>query len=445
VHLQSIQPVTVSDNASSDANEHENRVLFVGTHHAREWISLEVPYLLARYLVEHYNDSGIKPLIDNEEIWIVPLLNPDGFEYTRTTDRLWRKNRHHIPIPFWPDCHGVDLNRNYGASTWGTIDDSANSRTCVDLLLGERDTYIGPNSFSELETQAIRNLFQNNYIDAVLSYHSFSQLILWPWGYTTSKIGNAADREFMENVAKDMRDRIKTVSNEAYIPEQSSSLYRTAGDLTDWTYETYGIPSFTIELRPTSSNPGFVLPADQIDDTFNENLPAALRLLEAYRPSVNNPTETNPVNAGPYNNAKKIFVDISGVGKGRTKSDFGVKVGGRQGTVVSAVSTGVNRYTLGVMPPTQLANGIYSLEVTIGGSSATQSNAVSYADVSNADVMLVIDRSGSMDYSGYLEPAKTAAMQFVDFMQNGDKIGIVSFDQSSYVNFPLSTISGASC
>ena len=94
----------------------------------------------------------------------------------------------------------------------------------------------------------------------------------------------------MENVAKDMRDRIKTVSNEAYIPEQSSSLYRTAGDLTDWTYETYGIPSFTIELRPTSSNPGFVLPADQIDDTFNENLPAALRLLEAYRPSVNNPT-----------------------------------------------------------------------------------------------------------------------------------------------------------
>lgn len=432
-----ILAVKISDNAASDIDEYENKVLFIGMHHAREWISLEVPYLLAKYLVEHYNDPSIKPLIDNEEIWIIPLLNPDGFEYSRSSNRLWRKNRRHFPRPFWFDCYGVDLNRNYGSSTWGTIKDSANSYKCDD------DTYIGPNAFSERETQVIRDLFRTYHFDAVLSYHSYSQLILWPWGYTTEPISNTADKRFMENLANAMRDRIQGVHGEIYIPQQSSKLYRTAGDLTDWSYETFGIPSFTIELRPKSAFPparGFLLPEDQIDETFEENLPAALLLLEAFKPIIESPTTSNPANAGPYNSPHKIFITVSGIGKGRKASDFKVRIGGLQGTVVSAVRTDVNRYILGVIPPVQASNGVYDLEVIIGGASAKQNRAVNYSDTLNADVVLVLDRSGSMGYSGYLEPAKSAAKQFVDFMQIGDKVGVVSFDDISYINFPLTTI-----
>jgi carboxypeptidase T len=434
VQGRQILAIKITDNAASDADEHESRILFIGGHHAREWISVEVPYLLAQYLVEHYNEPNIKSLVDNEEIWIIPLLNPDGFEYSRTNDRLWRKNRRHFPRPLWFDCYGVDLNRNYGASTWGTINNSANSHRCDD------ETYIGPNAFSETETQAIRNFFQAHRVDAVLSYHSYSQLILWPWGYTEDPISDAADRQFMENLGKEMRDLIKSVHNEAYIPQQSSHLYRTAGDLTDWSYETYGIPSFTIELRPKTAFPGFLLPSDQIDETFEENLPAALRLLEAYRLAIEYPTSFSPINAGSYANPHKIFIGVSGVGKGRTVTDFIVKVGGRAATVVSAVRTGVNKYVLGIKPPTQPTNGLYDLEVIVGGSSANQINAINYTETSNCDVVLVIDRSGSMGYSGYLEPAKTAAKQFVDFMRNGDKIGVVSFDDYSYINFLLTTI-----
>lgn len=435
--------IKISDNAASDTDEQENKVLFIGTHHAREWISLEVPYLLAEHLIENYSDPDIKNLIDNVEIWIIPLLNPDGYEYSRNAERLWRKNRHIYPNLIWPDCNGVDLNRNYGSSTWGTINNSANSLQCV-FFGHEWDTYVGPSAFSEPETQAIRDFFQSHRIDAVLSYHSYTQLILWPWGYKPDDIGNAADREFMENLGGEMRDRIYAVYGETYVAKQSYEIYNAAvaGDLTDWSYETYEIPSFTIELRPESETPGFLLPADQIDETFEENLPAALRLLEAYLPTIDNPTTSSPSNAGPYANPHKVFIDVSGIGKGRTISDFTVKIGGINGTVTSAARIGVNKYILGIMPPPQPTNGLYDLEVSMGGSSVLQQDAVNYFHVSNADVALVLDRSGSMGSSGYMEPAKAAARQFVDFMQDGDEIGVVSFSSSASVNFPLTMITG---
>jgi carboxypeptidase T len=443
VEGRQIPAIKISDNAASDVDEGENKILFTGTHHAREWISLEVPYLLAEYLIEHHSDTDIRPLIDNQEIWIVPLLNPDGHEYSRTNDRQWRKNRQ--PIEPSTGCYGVDLNRNYGASTWGTINDIHNwpwpcwPRWPLDFT----DTYRGPSRFSEPETQVIESFFQTRHIDAVLSYHSYTQLILWPWGHTKDPIGNAADREFMKSLGRQMRALIWSVHNEVYQPQQSSELYRTAGDLTDWSYETYGIPSFTIELRPQLGDPeGFELPAEQIDETFEENLPAALQLLRHYLPNIDSPTSLNPVNAGPHDNPRKIFVEIAGIGKDRTNTDFAVKIGGLQGTVVSAARTGVNRYTLGLMPPLQSANGVYDLEIIVGGASATQVDAVNYADVSNADIVLVLDRSGSMGASGYLEPAKTASKQFVRFMQDGDQLGVVSFDQLSNVDFPLTTIVG---
>ena len=87
-----IYALKISDNVSFE--EEEAEVLFLGCHHAREWISVEVPYLLGKYLLENYQtDADVKRLVDSSEIWIVPLVNPDGLEYSIHVYRYWRKNR----------------------------------------------------------------------------------------------------------------------------------------------------------------------------------------------------------------------------------------------------------------------------------------------------------------------------------------------------------------
>jgi carboxypeptidase T len=115
----------------------------------------------------------------------------------------------------------------------------------------------------------------------VITYHSYSQLILYPWGYTSQPIPDTSDLATMTKLAKRMQELIRGVHGTTYSPQQSSQLYLTAGDTTDWTYGEYGIPSFTIELRPdTPENGGFILPPDQIQLTVEENLAAALEFIE---------------------------------------------------------------------------------------------------------------------------------------------------------------------
>ncbi len=245
------------------------KVLFMGCHHAREWIAVEVPYLLAEHLVTNANQSPVKEWLAKGEIWIAPMVNPDGHEFSRTTDRLWRKNRRPNP----DGSFGVDPNRNYGYM-WGTLNVNTSSHVPSD------ETYIGPKAFSEPETQAIRDLVGCERFRGVLTYHSYSQLILHPWGYTNQPIADAADRTKMVNLGRRMGQLIAGVHGKTYVPQQSSQLYLTAGDTTDWTYGTYGIPSFTIELRPkTALEGGFILPAAQIMPTWEENQPAALEFI----------------------------------------------------------------------------------------------------------------------------------------------------------------------
>lgn len=288
VEGRQIWAIKISDEPNVD-DQNEPDVLFVGLHHAREWISTEVPYYLAVNLVLNYDsDSAIKTLIDNSEIWVVPVLNPDGLEFSRQggfdpespflRQRLWRKSR----VDNGDGTHGVDLNRNYGTS-WG-----------VDVEPGPRDgsddtgehTYWGPNAFSEPETAAIRNLIlDDNNFQAVLSYHSYGQYILYPWGYKTEQ---PEDFAVMDAIAREMADQIHSIHGEEYTTGQgSTTVYMTAGEFTDWVYETKNIPAFTIELRPEIDllniwplpGLGFELFENQILDTCEENLPAALYLI----------------------------------------------------------------------------------------------------------------------------------------------------------------------
>lgn len=272
IENRTIRAIKISDNPTvEDINEAD--ILFIGGHHAREWISVEVPLQIAEYLCLNYSEPNIKKLIDNKEIWIVPLLNPDGYIHSMAQDRLWRKNRRSLPFGFY----GVDLNRNYGF-LWGG---AGSGQFWWD------QTYRGSEAFSEPCTETIKNLIEANEngqnvlggapnFISLISYHSYSQLILFPWGYTKD---SAPDASLFKSIAENMAKLIKDVHGQEYITQQSSDMYVTSGDLTDWAYGEKGILAFTIELRPKSNNPGFELPADQINETFEENLPAALYLV----------------------------------------------------------------------------------------------------------------------------------------------------------------------
>ena len=242
-------------------------VIFMGTHHAREHISTEMPLMLAQYLVNEYQkgNADVKKYIENREITIIPLVNPDGVEYdiSGANYKAWRKNR----VKNKDGTYGVDLNRNYGYM-WGTGGSSKSPNS---------DVYMGPKPFSEPETQSIRDYIDSHTnITTLLTFHTFSELILYPWGHKYDSIENTRDLKVHETMAKTM-----AVWNK-YTPEQASDLYIASGDTTDWAYGTHKIISFTFELDPKSAfgTDGFYPGQAKIPVVFEKNLKPCLYLLE---------------------------------------------------------------------------------------------------------------------------------------------------------------------
>ncbi|MCK4495810.1 MAG: zinc carboxypeptidase, partial [Candidatus Aminicenantes bacterium] len=263
---RNIYALKISDNVQME--EDEAGVLFLGCHHAREWISVEVPFLIGKYLVENYaTNSEIKELVDQSEIWIIPLVNPDGLEYSIHFYRYWRKNMRDNG----DGSYGVDLNRNYGFK-WGY--DNAGSSP-----IPFSGTYRGKSPFSEPETQAIRDLFTQKNFQALITYHSYSQVILYSWGYTKEPSYNNG---LLANLAKEMSALMEPVNGRLYEYGQAGDFfYLTNGDTTDWSFGVYGIPSYTIELPPVDQiHGGFFNAEEDINSIFNENLPSALYLID---------------------------------------------------------------------------------------------------------------------------------------------------------------------
>jgi carboxypeptidase T len=238
--------------------------IFMGNHHAREHLSNEVPLMTAEYLLEHRDDPRISRLIDSRDLWFLPMVNPDGVEYDieGTSYRSWRKNRRQNAN----GTFGVDLNRNY-SYMWGTGGSSTNPSS---------DTYMGPTPFSEPETQAVRDFVANHLNATVLvSFHTFSELILYPWGHKYAPIEKERDLQVYRKMATTMSEW------NGYTPQPSSDLYIASGDTTDWSYGTYGIFSFTFELSPKSMwQGGFYPGAGMIDRVFQDNLRPCLYLME---------------------------------------------------------------------------------------------------------------------------------------------------------------------
>jgi murein tripeptide amidase MpaA len=261
-----IYALKISDNVALD--EEEAEVLFLGCHHAREWISVEVPFLLAQHLLEQYaTDAAVRKAVDQSEVWIVPLVNPDGLEYSIRFYRYWRKNRRLNS----DGSFGVDLNRNYD---YGWAYDNEGSSP-----VPSSEVYRGSAPFSEPETRAVRDLFGQREFRALVTYHSYSQVILYPWGYTAAP----TDQEPLhKSLASGMSTLMEAINGRVYgFGPSAASSYLTNGDTTDWAFGTAGIPAYTIELPPVDQFGGGFFNAERdIDPIFKENLPAALYLID---------------------------------------------------------------------------------------------------------------------------------------------------------------------
>jgi carboxypeptidase T len=247
-------------------------IVFMGNHHAREHLSAEIPLMLIKYIGSNWRfDAEISRLVQNRDIFIIPMVNPDGVEYDISGSRykMHRKNMRSNRNGgfFRRDCLGVDLNRNYGFA-WGTGGSSTDP--CSDV-------YKGPEPFSEPETQTIKAFVENRpNLKVLLSYHTFSELILYPWGHSYDPIPDKEAHRAYRNMAQAMAQW------NHYTPQQSSELYIASGDTTDWSWGTLGIFSFTFELSPKNMwGGGGFYPGDEIiERVFADNLRPALFLMD---------------------------------------------------------------------------------------------------------------------------------------------------------------------
>jgi carboxypeptidase T len=270
---RNIVALKISDNVGTD--EAEPEVLFTHHQHAREHLTVEMAlYLLNELTSDYGTDSRVTSLVNSREIWIIPDLNPDGGEYDVATGsyRSWRKNRQPNSGSSYV---GTDLNRNW-AYRWGCCGGSSGSTSS--------DTYRGTAAESAPEVKVVANFVRSRVVGGVqqiktgIDFHTYSELVLWPYGYTTADTATgmtADDRNAFAAVGQ------KMAASNGYTPEQSSDLYITDGSIDDWLWGSQKIFGYTFEMYPSSSAGGGFYPPDEvIARETARNRDAVLQLLE---------------------------------------------------------------------------------------------------------------------------------------------------------------------
>ncbi len=258
-----IWAMRITDNP--DVEEDEPDALFMARQHADEATPTEIALQLIENLTDNYgSDTRISWLVDNRDIWIIPVMNPDGMDYYMSTGEVWRKNRH---LNF-DGSYGVDLNRNYNGSENG---DPLGAWSVGASLDPSAWDYCGEYAFSEPETQALRDLALDQEFEVAIDFHMAGDVICWPWGYTTNV---TEDDDDLTRIASEMSKL------NGYMTYQSYMTGMLAGDSVDWLYGGTGAYSFLFEV-------GGWLDYLHIDDEYNnvlgqiaENIPPALLLIE---------------------------------------------------------------------------------------------------------------------------------------------------------------------
>jgi carboxypeptidase T len=328
-----IWAVKISDNvkkSDDQGNQHEPDVLYVGLHHGGEWMSTAFNLYFINYLVTAYNDpenenhTRVRWMLDNRELWFVPMLNPDAYIYNGDGDfdskTNWRKNREPnyaagsetaLPEGAW----GTDLNRNYQwhwgdeinedntgdgrGSSWNPYssvyrgpnddkDDDGDSLLGIDtgdpffggpdLDKVDEDPVDGEDNdgdgkidedpdggFSAAETIALKKLAEDNKFIFSLSYHTYSELVIYPWGHT----GVPCPDDWL---FKKVGGVLANLTGYRLI--KGWDFYRTTGDFDDWMYAVHNIYAMTIELCSRDDG-GHMTPPDRIVATGEKNVRAA--------------------------------------------------------------------------------------------------------------------------------------------------------------------------
>ena len=258
-----ILAIKLSDNPN--INENEPEVLYTGLHHAREPMSYMNLFYYMYWLVENYTtDDLAASIINNRELWFIPCINPDGLVYNQQIapngGGMQRKNHRETCTnnDDFSNWDGIDLNRNYSFQ-WGYDNSGSSGDGC-------NQTYRGTNSFSEPETQAVRDFVSNHNFKAALNYHSYGNLLIHPFGYEPGLLPPDSDltifREFGDEMTKYnnylMGTGIETVG------------YTVNGEACDWMYGSEGIFAYTPEVG--NSGDGFWPSSDRILPLAEENL-----------------------------------------------------------------------------------------------------------------------------------------------------------------------------
>ncbi|MER6772293.1 M14 family metallopeptidase [Streptomyces bacillaris] len=268
-----IVAIKISDNVATD--EAEPEVLFTAHQHAREHLTVEMALYLLREFAQGYgSDPRITQAVNGRELWIIPDMNPDGGEYDIATGsyRSWRKNRQPNS---GSSAVGTDLNRNW-AFKWGCCGGSSTSPSS--------ETYRGTGPESAPETKVVADFVRSRVvggkqqITAAIDFHTYSELVLWPYGYTyadTAPGMTADDRNAFAAVGR------KMAASNGYTAEQSSDLYITDGSIDDWLWGSQRIFGYTFEMYPRSSSGGGFYPPDEvIERETSRNRDAVLQLIE---------------------------------------------------------------------------------------------------------------------------------------------------------------------
>jgi len=234
--------------------------------HAREWIAHATCLNVVNYLASAQSGSEEYSLLQTVDFYVVPAANPDGYKYTWTGDRMWRKTRSdtgHV-------CLGVDPNRNWDINFGGT---GTSTNPC-------NDAYCGPSAFSEVEVTSLRDMVTSiPTIAAFIDVHAYSQYFMYPYGYTKLPTADAA---LLSQIGSEAVAAIKATHGVTYESGQISRIiYEASGSTADWFYDVAGIHcAFGAELRDTGRY-GFTLPERYIAPTSEETW-AALKVVAGY-------------------------------------------------------------------------------------------------------------------------------------------------------------------
>lgn len=283
VQGQDIVAMKISKNARSTSDGKRPAVLYVGAQHAREWITPEMNRRLMHYIIDKYEakDKKIRKLVDKNELWIVPVANPDGYDFSfEPGQRLWRKNlRDNDGDGEIAPGDGVDLNRNY-PTKWGYDNEGSSPDPASE-------TYRGPGPGSEPETEALDSFMRRMGFEFLVNYHSAAELLLYGTGWQVST--PTPDDVIYEAMAGD--DANPAIPG--YDPDISAELYTTNGDTDTHMTELYGTLGFTPEMSTCEAasaidpndewevldcGSGFEFPDDEglVQQEFEKNLPFAL-------------------------------------------------------------------------------------------------------------------------------------------------------------------------